>query len=245
MTTRPLALALSLACAASSAVAQAPNAKTRPVTAWLATHAEYRLLAADDLPADVRDGAKPAEIAQVAAVHLDVSGDRVADMAAVLVRGRGADARFSIVCFDGAKGGGYEPEPHWVVRDSATPIAGVNANAPFRLSSGRHPCELLAYDAAFSEPEHRYRWNGSEYEEDYWTPGEGLGVIEPLDLRSAPDAGAPAVGRLGDEDLVVVLEPVAPKDGVRWYKVRTTKVAKGKAGAVGYLPGDKLNPGNG
>jgi hypothetical protein len=225
------------------AAGQAADPKTRPVTAWLATHREYHLLTIDDLPPDLRSSTSAGEIAKVAAQHEDVNRDGTPDMSAVVVRGAGASARYSIVCFNGTKTG-YEPEPHWVVRDSEKCIAGVAFNAPYRITSGRHPAELLSYDEPDSEPAHRYRWNGSEYEENYWMPGEGLAVTQAADLRSAPDPGAGVVAHLPEETVVDILEPVAPKNGERWYKVQV-RAPKGKTGAVGYMLGSLLDPGNG
>ncbi len=235
MTTLFAAIGLALVATNVSAQDAAPRGPSpeacASVEAFLAANPRYHLLTIDDMePENVPLRADEIEPIQEG----DVTGDRIRDVVFVVVRADGEKRLYGVVMLRGARRG--PPETQWVIRDSPEQAGDL-------LLSER---SLLVYGAPGYEATWDLTWNGSEFEEDYFFPGQRLGVFpDGAPLRSRPRATARGPVTLPDYTEVVVVRRLPKRGaGVRWYRVRTAKPYRGRI-RYGYVPANMLSMGNG
>lgn len=235
--TNALLSAIGLALVATNVSAQdaaprgpSPGARAA-AESFLARTPGYHLLTIDDL--DPEDGPyRPDEIESIAEV--DVNEDRIQDVVFIAVRSDGEKRLYSVVLLRGARRGPARAQ--WVIRDSPEQAGDLYV-------TNRH---MFVYGAPGYEATWDLSWNGSEFEEDYFWPGQRLGVFpDGTPLRSRPRATASGVVTLPDRTEVVVVRRLPKqKDRVRWYHVRTAKPYRGRV-RYGYVPAHMLSMGNG
>lgn len=164
--------------------------------------------------ADVRDIVDPASEEFSPFVQVDLTGDRIVDVVAVVVQ-TGSPERYGVVAFNGsvARFGARQ----WIVRLQPERIAGLYVRARRRID--------IAY-CMECDSNPFVRWDGTEYVENLWVPGDSpatfdrasKGVI-PVGLRRSPTETGDVIGRLPECTAVEILRSVRRPAGDRWYRV--------------------------
>jgi formylglycine-generating enzyme required for sulfatase activity len=242
------------------------------VESFLAASKDYHLLALTDIPQPILEAVQhPQEQADhhypgldlqqvdmldVAVSERDANGDGVVDVLAIIVRGDNDPKRYSVICFNGKKGTGYNPKPFWVVKDSSRFLgdfdveeAGLFAK-PKKYNFPSPATIRLLYDSLGPYGEDRNdfsRWNGSEYELKYFVANEDVKWEGEIKLFSLPTETSKVVKVLNWEEQEIsltlrILSPVLAKvEGVRWYKVELLKDYR-RTKIIGFVSGAHLQP---
>ncbi|HXI94094.1 MAG TPA: hypothetical protein VNO24_29325 [Blastocatellia bacterium] len=217
------------------------------VERFLATNKRYHLLGLSDVPKTVLEdersgkswasrGLKQADMLAFAVMEGDPNGDGVEDVVAIVVRGDNDHKLYSLICFNGRKGGGYIPTPFWVVKDSSHFIGN------FYVVSAIY----VIYDDLGSGgwvPDEDYSWNGSAYEEGYLFAGEHVCSSAGNKIFSLPTPTSKVVNVVKAEGAeLLILSAVQVKvGGVRWYKVQVLRNNR-RTRIVGFVSRVGLNP---
>jgi hypothetical protein len=218
------------------------------VASFLATNKTHHLLALSDVPKTVLEdersgkswasrGLKQADMLAFAVMEGDANGDGIEDVVAIIVRGDNDHKLYSLICFNGRKGGGYIPTPFWVVKDSSHFIGNVYVVSP---------AIYVIYDDLGSGgwvPDEDYSWNGSGYEEGYLLAGEHVCSSSGNKIFSLPRPTSRVVKEFKAEGAELLILSAAPRKvgGVRWYKVQVLRNNR-RTPIVGFVSGVRLNP---
>ena len=243
------------------------------VEAFLASDKTCRLLTLADIPQSSLEHENPsmglrfsnwvdlqqADLLTRAISEGDASGDGIDDALAIVVRGDGDQKLYSVICFNGRKGTGYNPAPFWIVKDSSDFIGKAYVEAEsihHRYKYRTPPTVYVVYDLDFyyqRADNDFYTWNGAQYEQDYFVTGEHVEGPDEVKLFSQPNATSKVVKVVESDTTFIVLSAVSiraagvevtgrhPADSgrVRWYRVQALKKNR-ITEAVGFVAGDHL-----
>jgi formylglycine-generating enzyme required for sulfatase activity len=245
----------------------------RALETFLAADPTYRLLSNVDIPKSMLEHEGPGkgpmywegfDIQQVdmparAIAEGDASGDGIDDALAVLVTRNGDHKMYSVICFNGRTLTGYNPAPFWIVRNSADFIGKIYVEPPVFDKKYRYrtpPSVYVVYDLDFfyeRADNDFYTWNGAQYEQGFFVPGEHVECPDEVTLQSQPNPAAKVVKVAASGTALLVLSAVptrvASAEGVgespvvagrsRWYKVRALKSNR-PTDIVGFVRGDQV-----
>lgn len=231
------------------------------VEAFVAANKSYHLLAAAEIPQDWLS--RGYDIQQVdmmprAISEGDANGDGFDDALAIVVRKEADRNLYSVVCLNGQAGGGYNPVPFWVAKDSTDFIG--EAQVVGRLFDKKYkywtPSSIYYVNGLYEDGEPGdndfYTWNGEQYEQGYFVAGERVQFSDETRLFSRPDPASRPVTVLKSSGVVmrngyrmdsvlVILSSVPEKvNGVRWYKVQALKNNR-PSEIVGFIAGDQIS----
>jgi hypothetical protein len=177
--------------------------------------------------AEVRDVVEPATKEFSPFAEADLTGDGLADVAAVVVQ-PGSPTRYGVVAFNGSRNG-FGPR-QWIVRPQPERIAGVYLRERRRMD--------IAY-CVECDSNPFVRWDGTEYAESFWVPGDSPQTFDrpsngasPVALRANPAGTARIVITLPECTAVEVLASVKRPAGERWYRVAALVNGRRHAGFV-------------
>ena len=179
------AVALS-AVALSLASVGAENSVPPVIEQFLASNPSLHLLQL----AEVRDIVDPAFEDFSPFVEVDLTGDRLVDVAAVVVQ-PGSPIRYGVVAFNGSRAG-FGPR-QWIVRLEPERIVGVHVRQRQRLD--------IAY-CVECDSNPFVRWDGTGYSENFWVPGDSPATFDraskgvtPVGLRVSPTEAGRIIGQ--------------------------------------------------
>jgi len=201
------------------------NVPPTVVEKFLEENPSFRLLQI----ADVRDLIEPVGEEQFSPfVQSELTGDRFEDVAAVVVQ-RGSHLRYGVVAFNGSRSGYGHPQ--WIMQPQPKRIVGVYLKNRRRIDIAL----CLACDSNSF-----VRWDGAEYAENFWLPGDtpmtfdqlSRGVT-PVALFTSPSRASRIAAQLPqctEAEIIRSLKRGAAGD--RWYKVAVTLNGRRQVGFV-------------
>jgi hypothetical protein len=188
----------------------AANPVPAVVDRFLANNPSLRLLQLED----VRDIVDPAFEEFSPFVNVDLTGDRLADVAVVVVQ-RGSPVSYGVIAFNGSRSG-FGPR-QWVVRLQPERIVGLYVRDRRRID--------IAY-CVECDSNPFVRWDGTEYAEHFWVPGDSPATFDqpskgltPVGLHVSPTQAGRIIAKLPECTDAEVLQAVKRSAGDRWYRV--------------------------
>jgi hypothetical protein len=164
--------------------------------------------------AEVRDIVDPAVEEFSPFVQVDLTGDRIVDVVAVVVQ-PGSPKRYGVVAFNGSRAG--FGGRRWIVRLQPERIVGLYVRERQRID--------IAY-CVECDSNPFARWDGTEYVENLWVPGDSPATFDraskgvtPVGLRGSPIETGRVIAKLPECTAVEVLGSVKRSTGERWYRV--------------------------
>jgi hypothetical protein len=164
--------------------------------------------------AEVRDIVDPAFEDFSPFVEVDLTGDRLVDVAAVVVQ-PGSPRLYGVVAFNGA-GAGFGPR-QWIVRLQPERIVGVYVRERQRID--------IAY-CVECDSNPFVRWDGTRYAENFWVAGDSPATFDraskgatPVGLRVSPTETGRIIAKLPECTTVEVVQSIEESVGDRWYRV--------------------------
>jgi hypothetical protein len=164
--------------------------------------------------ADVRDIVDPAFAEFSPFIQVDLTGDGLVDVAAVVVQ-RGSPMRYGVVAFNGSRAGlGLR---QWIVRLQPEPIVSLYVRERRRL--------YIAH-CAECDSNPFVRWDGTEYVSQLWVAGDSPATFDrpsmasaPVGLRISPAKTGRIIAKLPECTDAEVLQSIKRPNGDRWYRV--------------------------
>ena len=160
-------------------------------------------------------------------VNVDLTGDRLDDVAAVVVQS-GSPLKYGVVAFNGSQAG-FGPR-QWIVRLQPERIVGVYVRDRRRI-------DISYCVGCDSNP--FVRWDGTEYAEHFWVPGDSPATFDqpskgatPVGLRVGPTESGRIIAKLPECTNAEVLESVKRPGGGRRYRVAVVVNGKRQLGFV-------------
>ncbi len=193
------------------------------VEKFLANNPSMRLLQLED----VRDIVDPGFEEFSPFVNVDLTGDRLADVAAVVVQ-PGSPLTYGVVAFNGSQTG-FGPR-QWIVRLQPERIVGLYVRERRRID--------IAY-CVECDSNPFVRWDGTEYAEHFWVPGDSPATFDqpskgvtPVGLRVSPTETGRIIAKLPECTDAEVLQSVKRPAGARWYRVAVVVNGQRQVGFV-------------
>jgi formylglycine-generating enzyme required for sulfatase activity len=219
--------------------------------AFLAANKTYHLLSVEDIPKSITGyDIRPVDMPARAISEGDANGDGIDDALAIVVKGQGDHKLYSVICFNGIAGGGYNPAPFWIEKDSKDFIGKAFVAQTSVDRKDKYWTPPTIFDENDLEPQGEpadddfYTWNGEQYERGYYAQGERLEIPLGIKIYSEPNPTSKVVKALGTEEaaLLVLSSPPEKVKGVRWYKVQAFKnrTSTVLTGVIGFIAGDKV-----
>jgi hypothetical protein len=147
-------------------------------------------------------------------IQVDLTGDRLVDVAAVVVQ-RGSPMRYGVVAFNGSRAG-FGPRD-WIVRLQPERIVGLYVRERQRID--------IAY-CVECDSNPFVRWDGTEYAEHFWVAGDSPATFDQpskgvtsVGLRVSPTQAGRIIAKLPECTDAEVLQSVKRSAGDRWYRV--------------------------